>query len=111
MQPTDTYNIELETPFQELALNLGGNAIKADMAFGHYRIRLRRHHVRCGHRVAGFVVELLCDLSVVLVRPYGEEARELQAKNWEKGARTTRTRTSTAGGLNNADLGLAANSG
>ena len=55
------------------------------MALGHYRIRLRRHNVCCGHRVVGFFIELLSDLSVVLVKPHGKDVRELHAKSLEKG--------------------------
>jgi len=46
---TDTDDIELEAPFQKLALNLICDAVEADMALGHDRILLIAHDVGGGH--------------------------------------------------------------
>lgn len=46
---TDTYDVKLEAALQELALNLGGYAVETNMAFGHYRILLRRHPLVRSH--------------------------------------------------------------
>lgn len=40
---TNANHIELETTFEEFALDLGGNAVETDMAFGHHRTLLGRH--------------------------------------------------------------------
>jgi len=42
---TDTNDIELEAPFQKLALDLVCDAVEADMAFGHDGILLIAHDV------------------------------------------------------------------
>jgi hypothetical protein len=46
---TDTDDIELEAPFQKLALDLICDAVKADVALGHDRILLVAHDVSGGH--------------------------------------------------------------
>lgn len=45
---TNTHDIELEPALQELALDLGGDAVETDMAVGEDGIRHGRHWGGCG---------------------------------------------------------------
>lgn len=44
-RPTNANDIELEAALQQLALYLGRNAVKANMALWHHGIAKRRHGV------------------------------------------------------------------
>lgn len=53
-QLTNTNDVELETTFEELTLDLSSDTVEADMALRDYWIRLRRHDIRGRHLCYAF---------------------------------------------------------
>lgn len=47
IQLTNANNIELETPLQELLLDLGGDAVETDVALGEDALRRLQRLLRC----------------------------------------------------------------
>ena len=83
---TNTDYVKLEAPFQKLALDLVCDAVKADVAFWHYRVLQSRHNVGSGHLVLRTM-----QLSSRGVRPrtvdFVSQGKRLdeRSKSWKRG--------------------------